>query len=71
MEQSFTADHEGPDDAIGFYRQAGWNEEALDVYRTRFGGFGKYMHALPDSFRRISDGKTVRIGAHDWRVIVG
>ena len=62
---------EAPGEAIGFYRQAGWNEEALDVYRTRFGGFGKYLHALPDSFRRISDGETVRIGAHDWRVIVG
>jgi glyoxylase-like metal-dependent hydrolase (beta-lactamase superfamily II) len=62
---------EAPDEAIHFYRQAGWNEEALDVYRTRFGGFGKYMHALPDSFRRIGDGETVRIGAHDWRVIVG
>ncbi|MDO8773536.1 MAG: MBL fold metallo-hydrolase [Burkholderiaceae bacterium] len=62
---------EAPSEAIGFYRQAGWNEEALDVYRTRFGGFGKYMHALPDSFRRISDGETVRIGANDWRVIVG
>ena len=62
---------EAPDEAIRFYHQAGWNEEALDVYRTRFGGFGKYMHALPDSFRRLSDDETVRIGAHEWRVIVG
>jgi glyoxylase-like metal-dependent hydrolase (beta-lactamase superfamily II) len=29
------------------------------------------MHTLPDSFRRLSDGETVRIGAHDWRVIIG
>ena len=29
------------------------------------------MHALPDSFRRIIDGETVRIGVHDSRVIVG
>jgi glyoxylase-like metal-dependent hydrolase (beta-lactamase superfamily II) len=62
---------EAPEEAINFYRQMGWNEEALDIYRTRFGGYGKYMHALPDSFRRLSDGETVRIGAHDWRVIVG
>ena len=45
--------------------------EALDIYRTRFGGYSKYMHTLPDSFRRLSDGETVRIGAHDWRVIIG
>lgn len=62
---------EAPEEAIQFYRQMGWNEEALDIYRTRFGGYGKYMHALPDSFRRLSDGETVRIGAHGWRVVVG
>jgi glyoxylase-like metal-dependent hydrolase (beta-lactamase superfamily II) len=62
---------EAPQDAIDFYRQMGWNEEALDIYRTRFGGYSKYMHTLPDSFRRLSDGETVRIGAHSWRVIVG
>jgi glyoxylase-like metal-dependent hydrolase (beta-lactamase superfamily II) len=62
---------EAPDEAIRFYRQCGWSDEALDVYRTRFGGFGKYLHALPDSFRRISDGEQITIGAHGWRVIVG
>lgn len=62
---------EAPDEAIDFYRRMGWNEAALDIYRTRFGGYSKYMHTLPDSFRRLSDGETVRIGAHDWRVIIG
>jgi len=62
---------EAPDDAIRFYRQVGWPEEALDVYRTRFGGFSKYVHQLPDSFRRLSDGETIRIGAHDWRITIG
>jgi len=62
---------EAPDDAIRFYARAGWPDEALDVYRARFGGFGKYMHALPDSFRRIVDGETLPIGGKRWRVIVG
>ena len=62
---------EAPDDAIRFYRQTGWPEEALDVYRARFGGFSRYLHALPDSFRRISDNEQIRIGNHTWRVIVG
>jgi len=62
---------EAPEDAIGFYRRCGWTEEALDVYRARFGGFGKVMHALPDSYRRIVDGERIRIGAHEWRVIIG
>ena len=71
--RSLTADtgREAPADAIRFYQQAGWPEEALDVYRSRFGGFGKYLHALPDSFRRISDGETLQIGAHPWQVVVG
>ena len=34
---------EAPDDAIRFYRLAGWPEDAIDVYRARFGGFGKYL----------------------------
>ena len=62
---------EAPDDAIRFYHQAGWPQDALDVYRARFGGFGKYLHALPDSFRRLCDGEQFAIGAHTWRVIVG
>ena len=62
---------EAPEDAIRFYRAIGWNEEALDVYRTRFGRFGRYLHALPDSYRRIADGERLRIGAHDWQVVVG
>ncbi len=62
---------EAPEDAIRFYRRCGWPEEALDTYRARFGSFGKYLHALPDSVRRIVDGERLAIGAHDWRVVVG
>ena len=62
---------EAPEAAIGFYRQTGWPEEAIDIYRARFGGFGRYLHPLPESYRRLSDGETIRIGAHDWRVVVG
>ena len=62
---------EAPEDAIRFYRQTGWPEEAIDVYRARFGGFSRYLHPLPDSYRRISDNEVIRIGDHDWRVTVG
>ena len=62
---------EAPEDAIRFYRQTGWPEEALDRYRARFGGFSKYVHTLPDSFRRLRDREVLRVGAHDWRIVVG
>src|SRR6185503_15622359 len=51
---------EAPDDAIRFYRSAGWDPDAIDTYTARFGGFGKAMYALPDSFRRLSDDEVVR-----------
>ncbi|WP_028221144.1 MBL fold metallo-hydrolase [Paraburkholderia oxyphila] len=62
---------EAPDDAIRFYRQAGWSTASIDLYRARFGRFGQHVHALPPSYRRIQDGESIRIGAHDWNVITG
>ena len=62
---------EAPADSTEFYRSAGWDEEALEHYRARFGGFGKLTHALPDSFRRVHDGEHLRIGEHEWRVVTG
>lgn len=62
---------EAPPDAIRFFRRAGWGEAMIEAYRARFGNFGKNIHALPDSFRRLSDGEELRIGAHAWQVIVG
>jgi glyoxylase-like metal-dependent hydrolase (beta-lactamase superfamily II) len=60
-----------PDDAIRFYRAAGWTAEALDAYRARFGGFGKVVHPLPDSFVRLDDGQQHTIGDDRWRIVVG
>jgi len=62
---------EAPPDAIDFYRRAGWSDVAIETYRTRFGNFGKHIHALPDSYVRLQDEQVLRIGAHDWRVVVG
>jgi glyoxylase-like metal-dependent hydrolase (beta-lactamase superfamily II) len=71
--RSLVADtgREAPADGVSFYRKAGWDEEAIENYRARFGGFGKLVHALPDSFRRLRDGERMRIGEHEWRVVVG
>ncbi len=62
---------EAPPDAIQFFHQAGWTPEALQKYRERFGGFGRLIHVLPDSFKRLKDGDSIQIGAHTWEVIVG
>ena len=62
---------EAPNDAIDFYRRAGWSPAAIETYGARFGNFGKHIHALPDSYRRLHDGEELRIGANTWRVVVG
>jgi len=62
---------EAPNDGVNFYRRAGWNEEALEDYRARFGTFGKLVYALPDSYRRLRNGERLRIGAHEWQIVVG
>jgi glyoxylase-like metal-dependent hydrolase (beta-lactamase superfamily II) len=60
-----------PEDGLRFYGAAGWDRAALDTYEARFGGFGRHLHALPDSYRRLIDGETIAIGAHDWTVVIG
>ena len=64
--RSLAADtgREAPEDAIRFFRAAGWDEDALEHYKARFGGFGRALHALPDSFQRLTDGDEIMIGEH-------
>jgi len=60
-----------PEVAIRFYRAAGYDEAALDAYRSRFGRFGSHISALPESFRRLVDGETIEINQRYWQVVVG
>jgi glyoxylase-like metal-dependent hydrolase (beta-lactamase superfamily II) len=62
---------EAPADGVRFYRAAGWTDEALGHYKARFGGFGKVVYALPDSYRRVHDGEELRIGEQLWRAVIG
>ena len=62
---------EAPKEAIDFYHAAGFPDDALENYRTRFGGFGKGVYRLPNSYRRIVDGEEIAIGGRVWQVVVG
>jgi glyoxylase-like metal-dependent hydrolase (beta-lactamase superfamily II) len=62
---------EAPEQAIRFYRAAGFTEAQLDAYRRRFGEFGAAISALPDSYRRLVDGETIQIDGRYWQVVVG
>lgn len=60
-----------PDAAIDFFTRAGWDEEALDSYRARFGRFGMGISQMPDAYHRLSHGDELQMGGHVWQVIIG
>jgi glyoxylase-like metal-dependent hydrolase (beta-lactamase superfamily II) len=60
-----------PEEGVAFYRAAGWNDAQLELYRSRFGGFGRGLQALPEAFERLADGDVLSINGEAWRVIVG
>ncbi|MFV2090497.1 MAG: MBL fold metallo-hydrolase [Pseudomonadales bacterium] len=60
-----------PEDAIRFYRRAGFTEALLDRYRERFGHFGASIAPLPAGYRRISDGQYLGIDGREWRAVIG
>lgn len=62
---------DAPEEAVSFYRAAGFNEAQLEQYRKRFGGFGAAVSRLPDVFRRVKEGDTFTIGGRVWQAIIG
>ena len=62
---------EAPDAAIRFYRHAGFDEEAIGIYRAHFGGYGSFVGALPDAYQRLVKGDRLKIDGAEWEVIIG
>lgn len=60
-----------PEAGARFYRGAGWTAEQIDRWRQRFGGFGRAVAPLPDSYLRLSDGDGLTIDGRTWRIVVG
>jgi len=60
-----------PEDAIRFYRRAGFTAERLDRYRQRFGQFGASIAPLPAGYRRIREGQYLDIDGREWRAVIG
>lgn len=62
---------EAPAAGIDFFKAAGWSEASLADYRKRFGGFGRGVSQMPDSFRRLEDGDRFTMAGQEWEVITG
>lgn len=60
-----------PKAAIDFYQRAGVSDEQLAVYKTKFGGYGKSIYPMPDSFIRLQVNDTVAMAGQQWHIIVG
>jgi glyoxylase-like metal-dependent hydrolase (beta-lactamase superfamily II) len=62
----------GGERAAAFFASHGLNDpEAVAKVRARANYYSGMVPAVPSAFRRLMDGMTVRIGAHDWRCIAG
>lgn len=62
---------EVPPEVIAFHHQAGWDCKAMGNYRMHLSEFGKQIHPLPESYRGLCDGDLLRVGLHEWQVIIG
>ena len=60
-----------PREGVKFYRKTGFNEEQIERYKMRFGGFGKAITRLPQSYDRLMDGELGQINGRTWQVIIG
>jgi glyoxylase-like metal-dependent hydrolase (beta-lactamase superfamily II) len=60
-----------PQEGRRFYTAAGFSEENMFRYIELFGGFGKVVAQLPQSYQRIQQDQTVSIGDDQWQVITG
>ncbi|MCK5922535.1 MAG: MBL fold metallo-hydrolase, partial [Methylococcales bacterium] len=60
-----------PQEGVDFYKRAGLTDEQIETYKSRFGGFGKAVSPMPQSYTRIQDGESLRIDGREWKIIVG
>lgn len=60
------------EEATAFYRGAGFDDQQMDAYYNRRSrGFTFGVEKLPVGFRRVQDGERIRIGDHNWEIVVG
>lgn len=60
-----------PQEGIKFYRKAGFTEDQIELYKQKFGGFGKAISPMPNSYDRLTEGETGMIGGRKWQVVIG
>ncbi len=59
------------DAVLEVFRKNGLDEARLGAMVSRKNRYAGLVPDFPQSYRRVIDGDRMRIGAHDWRAIVG
>ena len=62
---------EAPVEGVAFYRKSGYSEEQIELYKSRFGGFGRAITPLPHAYDRLTDGELGQINGQEWRIVTG
>ncbi|MEO1028638.1 MAG: MBL fold metallo-hydrolase [Pseudomonadota bacterium] len=62
---------QAPEAGLRFYKEAGWDDEDIEHYKSRFGGFGRAISRLPDAYFRLEDHFEFKMAGETWRVIMG
>jgi glyoxylase-like metal-dependent hydrolase (beta-lactamase superfamily II) len=61
-----------PREAVDYWRAAGWSEERMAAEAEKgWGRFASVVSPVPLSFVRMQDGDRIRIGAREWRIVIG
>lgn len=60
-----------PEEGVSFYHAAGFPPESVHSYKKLFGMFGKYVHPLPESYKRLKEGDRLTFAGHSWEVLIG
>ena len=59
------------DAVLEVFRKNGLDEARLGAMVTRRNRYAALVPDFPQSYRRVIDGDRIRIGGHDWKVMVG
>ena len=61
-----------PAEAFAYWRAAGWDEDRIAAEAGKgWGRFASVVSPVPVSLVRMQEGEIVRIGAREWRIVVG
>lgn len=56
---------------VAQFRRHGLDEARCEALARRGNAYARGVPSLPSSYHRVTDGETLTIGGHDWRVITG